>query len=65
MKTLPTSLYFEIEKKDKYKQEREMLEDQNLHVNIKICQSMHFLFGAFISHFEKDESQLIDVTYDE
>ena len=26
---------------------------------------MHFLFGAFISHFEKDESQLFEVTYDD
>jgi len=50
-KALPTSLYFEIEKKDKYKQDREMFEDQNILVNIKICQNMHFFFGAFISHF--------------
>ena len=61
---MPTSLYFEMEKKDKYKQEREMLEDQNIQVNIKIAQTMHFLFDAFISHFEKDESQLSEVTYD-
>ena len=42
-----------------------MLEDQNIQVNIKIAHTMHFLFGAFISHFEKDESQLSDITYDE
>ena len=42
-----------------------MLEDQNIQVNIKISQSMHFLFGAFISHYEKDESQLIEITYNE
>lgn len=25
---------------------------------------MHFFFGAFISHFEKDENDLIEINYD-
>lgn len=42
-----------------------MLEDQNIQVNIKICQNMHFFFGAFISHFEKDQSNLQEITYNQ